>query len=51
MTDNQIDALIERQIEQHESWLEELTEQHWQQELEELTDEQWQQMLKELEDD
>ena len=36
MTDQQLDALIDRQIEQHESWLEELNEQHWQQELEEL---------------
>ena len=36
MTDNQIDAMIERQIEQHEIWLEELHEQHWQQELEEI---------------
>lgn len=38
MTDQQIDALIDRQIEQYESWLEELNEQHWQQELEELED-------------
>ena len=36
MTDPQLDALIDRQIEQYESWLEELNEQHWQQELEEL---------------
>ena len=34
MTDNQIDALIDRQIEQNETWLEELAEQHWQQEIE-----------------
>ena len=36
MTDQQLDALIDRQIEQYETWLEELNEQHWQQELEEL---------------
>jgi len=36
MTDQQIDALIDRQIEHYEIWLEELNEQHWQQELEEL---------------
>lgn len=36
MTDNQIDAMIERQIEQHEIWLEELHEHLWQQELEEI---------------
>lgn len=36
MTDNQIDAMIDRQIEQHEIWLEQLDEEHWQQELEEI---------------
>jgi hypothetical protein len=46
MTDQQIDALIDRQIEQHESFLEE-----WQQELERLNEQHWQQELEELEDD
>lgn len=36
MTDQQIDALIDRQIEEYESWLEELNEQYWQQEFEQL---------------
>lgn len=36
MTDNQIDAMIDRQIEQHEIWLEQLDDEHWQQELEEI---------------
>lgn len=36
MTDNQIDAMIDRQIEQHEIWLEEQQEKLWQQELEEI---------------
>jgi len=36
MTDQQIDALIDRQIEHYEIWLEELAEEHWQQEMDEI---------------
>ena len=51
MTDQQLDTLLDRQIEQYGSWLEELSEQHWQQELEELIEQYWQQELEKLEED
>lgn len=36
MTDQQLDAFIDREIERNETWLEELNERHWEQELEEI---------------
>lgn len=38
MTDQQLDALTDRMIEQNETWLEELNEEHWQQELDDISD-------------
>ena len=37
MTDQQLDALLDRQIERHETWLEELNERHQNQKLEDIT--------------
>jgi hypothetical protein len=37
MTDQQLDAFLDRQIERHETWLEELNERHQNQKLEDIT--------------